>query len=118
MKICRLSQENGFQAGQIMIADSFWTRFRGLMFRKTLAPWRGLLLKNCSAIHCCFMRIPIDVVYLDREQTVLAVETVNPWRIGKIVPGAQHTLELELGGSRGLEIGKQLEIKEYNNDEQ
>ena len=37
-------------ADRVALADDFFTRFRGLMLRKTLAPGEGLLLKNCSAM--------------------------------------------------------------------
>ena len=99
-------------ADRVALADDFFTRFRGLMLRKTLAPGEGLLLKNCSAIHCCFMRFPIDAVYLDGSMRVVAAETVKPWRLGGIFPGAKHVLELGAGGARDLAPGMQIEWKE------
>ena len=58
-------------ADRVALADRFLTRFRGLMLRRALAPGEGLLLKNCSAIHCCFMRFPIDAVYLECNYLIL-----------------------------------------------
>ena len=84
-------------ASPVYIADSFSLRFRGLMMRSELAPGEGLLLKNCSSIHCFFMRFPIDVIYLDKEMKVVGKETVEPWRIGKLFKGARHVLELGKG---------------------
>lgn len=100
-------------AGRVAVADNFFTRFRGLMFRKDLAPGEGLLLKNCSAIHCCFMRFPIDAVYLDDGMQVVAAETVKPWRLGGIYPGARHVLELPSGSAQNLTPGMQIEWKEH-----
>lgn len=99
-------------AGQVAVADSFFTRFRGLMLRKALGPGEGLLLKNCSAIHCCFMRFPIDVIYLNSDMRVVAIETVKPWRLGGVFPGAKHVLELEAGSARALAPGMQIQWKE------
>lgn len=99
-------------ADRVAVADTFLTRFRGLMFRRCLLPGEGLLLKNCSAIHCCFMRFSIDAVYLDSSMQVVAVETVKPWRLGRFFPGAKHVLELSAGSARGIVPGMQIEWKE------
>lgn len=112
MKTCAAYRATHLIAGQVAVADNFFTRFRGLMLRKTLSPGEGMLLKNCPAIHCCFMRFPIDVVYLDRSMQVVAVETVKPWRLGGQFPGARHVLELEAGNARSLAPGMHIEWKE------
>ena len=99
-------------ADRVSVADTFFPRLRGLMFRKALPPGEGLLLKNCSAIHCFFMRFPIDVVYLDDRMQVVATETVKPWHPGKIFPGVKHVLELGAGTARNLSPGMQLNWNE------
>ena len=114
MKTCAIYQSAHLIADQVATADTFFTRFKGLMLRKALAPGEGLLLKNCSAIHCCFMRFPIDVVYLDDDMTVVGIETVNPWRLGSIFPGAKHVLELGAGCAGELAPGMQIEWKEVH----
>lgn len=106
-----------FQGGRPLtvraaVADTFFTRFRGLMLRKSLAAGEGLLLKNCTAIHCCFMRFPIDAVYLDGNMRMIAAETVKPWCLGRVFPGVRHVLELEAGRARELEPGLPIEWKE------
>ena len=112
MKTYAFYQDACLVADRVALADHFFTRFRGLMLRRNLAPGEGLLLKNCSAIHCCFMRFPIDAVYLDGQMQVVAVETVKPWRLGGIFPGAKHVLELEAGSARSLAPGMQMNWKE------
>ena len=97
---------------RVAIADTFFTRFRGLMLRKELAAGEGLLLKNCTAIHCCFMRFSIDAVYLDGNMQVVAAETVKPWCLGRVFPGVRHVLELEAGRARDLKPGLPIEWKE------
>lgn len=112
MKTYTVSQDSGPVADRVALADNFFTRFRGLMFRKALAPGEGLLLKNCPAIHCCFMRFPIDVVYLNPKLQVVGAETVKPWRLGSIYPEARHVLELEAGRAEGLVPGTTIIMKE------
>ena len=57
----------------VMVADSFFTRLAGLMFRQKLPPATGLLLVPCNSVHMCFMRFAIDVVYIDKEYKISAV---------------------------------------------
>lgn len=112
MKTIEIWQGNTCIAGHVAVADSFSTRFRGLMLRKSLAPGEGLLLKNCPSIHCCFMRFPIDAVYLDSGMTVVGIETVKPWRIGRFFSGAKHVLELAEHRGSCLQVGMKLTWKE------
>lgn len=85
----------------VKVASNFYQRFVGLMGKQQLNDGEGLLLMKCSSIHTCFMRFAIDVLYLDTKFRVLDCETVYPWRLGKLVKGACHILELPAGcGSR------------------
>ena len=98
-------------ATDVKIADTFFSRFRGLMMKKQLGPSEGLLLKKCSSIHCLFMRFPIDVVYLDKNMRVVGIETVKPWRLGHFFHGAWHVLELGEGKAEKLYFGALLTEK-------
>lgn len=111
MKTCAVYRGSHPIALRVAIADNFFTRFKGLMLRKGLAPGEGLLLKNCAAIHCCFMRFSIDAVYLDGNLRVVGTETVKPWRLGGRFPGARHVLELEAGRARELLPGTQIHLE-------
>ena len=102
--------QNGIEMCDVEVADSFMTRFKGLMLRKCLNDTSGLLIKKCSSIHTCFMRFPIDVIYLDGDYTVLYTETVVPWRTGKIVKNTKHVLELPEGKKENYITGQKLEL--------
>ena len=112
MKKCDISCRGAILASPVSIADSFFPRFRGLMMKKRLAPGEGLLLENCSAIHCCFMHFPIDVLYLDAQLTVVGMECVKPWRLGHLYPGTKHVLEMAAGSTAGIRPGDRLERKD------
>jgi uncharacterized membrane protein (UPF0127 family) len=87
---------------------------RGLLGRPRLAVGHGLLLRPARAVHTWFMRFAIDIVFLDRQLTVLATaERVPPWRAERC-KGARAVLELPAGAcaARGLAPGEQLGIRE------
>ena len=51
---------------RLLVADGYWSRFVGLQFRRPLPNDSGLLLVPCPAIHTCFVRFPLDLIWLDR----------------------------------------------------
>jgi uncharacterized protein len=92
------------------LADTPWRRLRGLLGRAPLIPGEGLILTHTAAIHTCFMRFPIDAVFLDAQHTVIRMrEGVRPWRAAA-ARGARAVLELPAGEGRrrGLTIGDRL----------
>ena len=79
---------------ELEIAETFWSRFVGLQFRRQLRPQQGLLLRPCSSLHTCFMRFPIDVVMLSSDNVVLGVKhAVRPWRAVFCVAGTKSVIE-------------------------
>ena len=94
------------------VADTIWTRLRGLMGRRRLEPGEGLLLRPSGSVHTCFMRFAIDVVFLDGELRVLAVSpSVRPWRL-RLQRGARAVLELPAGDAErvGIAPGDHLTV--------
>ena len=55
------------------LADDFWTRFMGLMGRRELPTGGGLVLQPGGGIHMWFMRIPLDVLHVDKRDRVTHV---------------------------------------------
>lgn len=105
-----LSERGELLLERTALADSFWTRFMGLMGKETLMPSEGLLLMHTGSIHTCFMRFPIQAVYLDRDYRVLRTETVPPWRAGSFVKGTRHVLELASEEKLRLRQGERLQF--------
>ncbi|MDA8244447.1 MAG: DUF192 domain-containing protein [Elusimicrobia bacterium] len=95
-------------------ADTFSTRLFGLIPRRFLGEDEGLWLEPCAMIHMCFMRFPIDAVFLDKDLKVLRViDGLRPWRVSPWVFGARGVLELPAGRCRGrVEEGDVLEFGE------
>jgi uncharacterized protein len=97
---------------RLQVADNFWSRFWGLQFRAALPAGHGLLLVPCGAVHTCWLRFAIDLLFLDGEGTVLEVRrSVRPWRAVSALRGKPHaTLELP-AGSATVEPGTRLQLQ-------
>jgi len=84
-------------ATQLALADTHWTRLRGLLglrpddFRNGC----GLWIVPCHGIHTLGMSFPIDVIYLDHTLKVIDIQqNVRPWRFAPIRRHASSVLEL------------------------
>ncbi|HID57063.1 TPA: DUF192 domain-containing protein [Candidatus Poribacteria bacterium] len=98
---------------RIKVADTFWSRFLGLLGRKGISPGEGVLLLPCSSVHTLFMRFAIDVLFLDERMKVVKVlPSLKPYRFSPIVRGAHSVLELAEGEIEriGIEVGDLLEV--------
>jgi len=102
-----------------VVADTEWTRLKGLLGRKGLDDGEGLLIRRTGSIHMFFMRFPIDAVFVDRDMRVVkVVSNLKPWRIawGR---GAKDVVEMAAGEAqrRGIETGQQLVLAQEEGDE-
>lgn len=95
----------------IRFANSFKDRLVGLMFSKNMIG-DGLLLDPCTSVHNCFVRFPIDVIFLDRDNKVVKIlRNFKPWRFSWIYFGARRALELPAGKvPRDITKGDVLEV--------
>ncbi|GAA2735448.1 DUF192 domain-containing protein [Streptomyces nogalater] len=93
------------------IAASYRARTKGLLGRDAVDG--ALLLSPASGVHTFGMRIPIDVAYLDRRLTVIAVRTMPPGRLGLPRPRARHVLEAAAGAMAGwgVRAGVRVEVE-------
>ncbi|MER5429844.1 DUF192 domain-containing protein [Streptomyces sp. NPDC002588] len=95
------------------IAASYRARTKGLLGRDGVDG--VLLLSPASGVHTFGMRIPIDVAYLARDLTVLAVRTMRPGRLGLPRPRARHVLEAEAGALTewGVRAGARVSVETF-----
>lgn len=79
-------------------ATSFLQRFKGLMGRRSLEVGQGLHIVPCNSIHTFFMRIPIDVLFLDAQgRVVKQMPALPPWRATSVYFQSRSVLELPAG---------------------
>jgi uncharacterized membrane protein (UPF0127 family) len=92
------------------IAASYRARTKGLLGRDSVEG--AILLSPASGVHTFRMRIPIDVAYLDRRLTVIAVRTMKPGRLGLPRFRSRHVLEAEAGvmAGWGVRAGVRVEV--------
>jgi len=88
----------------------------GLMFSERLQNdgRDALLIEPCNSIHMCFMRYPIDVLFIDANDEIVGqVEDIKPWRVTKIYWNARKALELPVGriAETNTRVGDTLSIQ-------
>lgn len=82
-------------------AESFASRFVGLLGRSELPMGEGLHIDPCNSIHMFFMKFPIDAVFLDRDLKVVKIlHAILPWRVSGIYSHARSVLELPAGTAK------------------
>jgi uncharacterized protein len=100
-------------ASSAELADNYWTRFMGLMGRRELPAGTGLVLKPGGGIHMWFMRIPLDVIHVDKADRVTHVlRGIKPWRLGPFFVGGKLAIELPVGAAAGTQVGDQIDIEQ------
>ena len=101
-------------ATNVAKADTFWTRLRGLSGRTGLESGEGLWIIPCRGVHTHGMAFPIDVLFLDRQATVVGVEeNLSPGRFAPVRWKAKTVLELPAGTIRRTrtQLGDRIEIE-------
>ena len=95
------------------VADRALARMRGLLGRRGLEPGTGMLIKPAPSVMTFFMRFPIDVVFLDKQHTIVKIaHSLVPWRTAG-ARKAVASLELPAGTAvaLGLQVGDVLSIE-------
>ncbi len=96
-----------------LVADTWWTRLKGLLGHASLEPGEGLLLRGEQAIHTIGMRFPIDVLFLDSAQRVVhLIPRMGAQRFSPFIARASDVLELPAGviAETGTMLGDQIEL--------
>ncbi len=103
-------------AKNAVLADTFLSRARGLMFRKDMNDFDGMIIKPCNSIHTFGMRFSIDVVFMNNKYEVVKVfENLKPYRMTRPYFSATQVLELKAGTLNGrLTKGDLLEVSCIN----
>jgi hypothetical protein len=97
-------------ARSVRLAGDSATRRKGLLGVSEMDENSGLWISPCEAVHTFGMRIPIDVLFIDREHRVRKISrAVKPNRIAVSLLTAS-VVELRAGRAfaTGTEVGDQL----------
>lgn len=93
-------------------AADFLSRGKGLLGRTHLESSKGLWILNCRDIHTCFMKFPIDAVFLDKKMKVVSLhKNIQPWRF-TFSWKASSVVEMPAGkiDEMKIQIGDQLDV--------
>lgn len=106
-------ETNQIIAEEVLVADSFWLRLKGLLGRKEIGKSEALLLSPCNAIHCFGMKFTIDAVFLDEKMRIIYIADHLKPKSRANHRNAQYVLELKAGivEIKGLKIGDVLELE-------
>lgn len=97
--------------GNCKVANTFLSRFFGLMGKVNVPENEAVVFPKCNSIHTFFMRIPIDIIFVSRTGVVVKVcPELRPWRLLFPVKGVAHTIEISSRGAekKKIQIGDQL----------
>ena len=96
---------------RVAVADTHWTRLRGMLGRSEPESGEGLLLRPCRAVHMYGMRFPLDVAFLTEDGRVVGLYPhLPPSRRSRVHRDASAALELPAGrlAETGTEIGDEI----------
>ena len=92
-------------ATNILLANNFLSRFKGLMFKDQLPHGSVLILSPCNSIHMFFMRFPIDVIYTDENFNVVRYKKrLKLWQIDIGNKKAKYTFEFPVNTIKGIPL--------------
>jgi uncharacterized protein len=106
---------NAYLATHLSVAETHWSRLRGLMCRDAACFPAGdaLWIVPSRGVHTLAMKFPIDVLYLDTNKLVVHVEqNLKPWRVARVSLRTASVLEFPGNtlASSGTAVGDEIEI--------
>jgi uncharacterized membrane protein (UPF0127 family) len=107
--------KNALLGESIGVADTSWSRMKGLLGREGLESGTGLLIVPSQAVHTIAMRFPIDVLFLDRNSRVIhAQPSLVPYRVTAVHWRAHFVVEMPVGviAQTSTSVGDELLIEE------
>ena len=82
-------------ADNAVIADTFFKRARGLLGKKEFHRGQALVLDPCNSVHTFFMRFPIDLLFVSKDNKVVkAISRLAPFCLSPICLKSRFVIEL------------------------
>ncbi|MDH3297053.1 MAG: DUF192 domain-containing protein [Gemmatimonadota bacterium] len=115
MKTLRVwnATRNDCVADRVRLADTWWTRLRGMLGSPEPAPGEGMLLEPCQSVHMYWMKYALDVAFLAPDGRVVeAYHGLGPSKRSRWHREADRALELRAGtlAETGTQVGDRLEM--------
>ena len=109
----------GEKIGKIKVANSFFKRFLGLMFKEKCdypllfeIP-QNVQIRERSSIHSFFMRFELTLVFIDDDHLIYEICDLKPWRYYVPQKRAKYIIEFDKKEFENydLKIGDEIELK-------
>jgi uncharacterized membrane protein (UPF0127 family) len=101
-------------ATDVEVADTFLSRARGLMFRRSISEEYALLFRFDGVaerdLHMVFVPFDLDAVWLVDDE-VTATKRLRAWR-GLGAAAADTVIELPAGAASAVEVGDTVRVVE------
>ena len=100
-------------SNNVDVSDTLFKRMKGLLGKSEMQNGESLWIKPCMSIHTFWMKFPIDVIFLNKKNHVVAtIKNLKPNRLTRLYPKAVSVLELPAGTieATSTEIGDEIEI--------
>lgn len=112
-KLLNLSQDT-ILLENIIIADNFFKRLKGLLGRTELSQGEGLIIKPCNSVHTIGMKFPIDVAFVDKNNIVNhIISQMGSGKFSPIIRKAAYVIEASAGAFEDrLNIGDKVNISQ------
>lgn len=101
---------NSIVCDNIYPAETFYEKFKGLMFSSSNSK-KILLIKNCNSVHTCFMNYNLNVVCLDKNFIINKIfYDVKPFRFILPKKNVSHILEIPSGCVFDISVGDTIKF--------
>lgn len=107
--------KNHLIINNMTVANNFFKRLKGYMFSSPIGEQDGLLIPHCNSIHTFFMNFNLDVIFLDKKDTVKYIrKNVTPHKILLPVLSSSKVVELSAGtiDKYKIDIGDTLYVED------
>ena len=104
-----IRSKTGVHRFTVEIAATADQQERGLMFRKSLAPDRGMIFPYDPPQEVGFWMkntlIPLDIIYIRANGTIAHIVNAEPMDLTPLPSGEPIVLVLEIAGGRAAQLG-------------
>ncbi|CEP66282.1 Protein of unknown function DUF192 [Moorella glycerini] len=85
-------------AKEVRVARTFYERLLGWMGRPAVGEEEALVLLPCQAIHTCFLKFPLDVLFVAADgQVLFTLANLHPFRFSPLIRRSRLVVELPAG---------------------
>jgi hypothetical protein len=113
MKIINVNK-NYILADKIFLSDKFLARLMGLLSFKSFDKNQAMILRPSNSVHTFFMRFPIDVLFVDKNNSIVRiVRHMKPFRVTGVYLKSKFVVELPVGviDATKTSVGDYLQIQ-------